>query len=174
MGFISSIIKNGRKSISVFGWSPGTRPVNVPMQIPKNINNKISKNIINKSIKKFKSNKVFIKAKGGKMFFGKPDPKKIEKMMKKLNMDVKNIEAEEVIIKTKSKDIIITEPEVMITNMMGKDIYQITGNVKEKQTISEEDIKLVMEQTGKDRETVVKKLEEVENDIAKAIMELKE
>ena len=109
------------------------------------------------------------------MFFpGKMDPKKIQDMMKKLNMNVTEVPAVEVIIKCKDKNIIISEPEVMIADMMGKEVYQISGTVSEAEQISEKDIKMVMEKTGKDRETVVKKLEELNNDLAKAIIELKE
>ncbi len=106
--------------------------------------------------------------------FGSPDPKKLEKMMKKLNMNVQQIPADVVVIKTKEKSIVISKPEVMLANMMGRDIYQVTGEVSESYPISEDDIKVVMEKTGKDRETVVKKLEELNNDLAKAIIELKE
>lgn len=102
------------------------------------------------------------------------DPKKIQDMMKKLNMNVTEVPAVEVIIKCKDKNIIISEPEVMIADMMGKEVYQISGTVSEAEQISEKDIKMVMEKTGKDRETVVKKLEELNNDLAKAIIELKE
>ncbi len=104
----------------------------------------------------------------------KPDPKKIQDMMKKLNINVNQIEAEEVIIRQKDKNIIISKPEVMVTNMMGKDIYQISGEISESENISEHDIQMVMEKTGKDRDTVVKKLEELNSDLARAIMELKE
>ena len=106
--------------------------------------------------------------------FGSPDPKKLEKMMKKLNMNVQQIPADVVVIKTKEKSIVISKPEVMLANMMGRDIYQVTGEVSESYPISEDDIKVVMEKTGKDREAVVKKLEELNNDLAKAIIELKE
>ena len=106
--------------------------------------------------------------------FGGTDPKKLEKMMKKLNMNIQQIPADVVVIKSKEKNIIISKPEVMVTNMMGRDIYQVTGEVSESSNVSEEDIKMVMEKTGKDRETVVKKLEELNNDLAKAIIELKE
>lgn len=105
--------------------------------------------------------------------FGKPDPKKIEQMMKKMNMNIKNVEADVVAIKCKDKNIIISKPEIMVTNMMGRDVYQITGEVSESGIVKEDDIKMVMDKTGKDRETVVQKLEELNNDLAKAIMELK-
>jgi len=104
--------------------------------------------------------------------FGKIDPRKMEQMMKKLNMNVKNIDAKEVIIKTADGDIIISNPEVMVVDMMGKDVYQISGNVSS--GANEEDIKMVMEHTGKSRVDVEKKLEELNNDLARAIIELKE
>ena len=102
---------------------------------------------------------------------GKPSPEKIQQMMKKLNMDIRQMEAEEVTIKTKTKNVKIKNPEVMIANMMGRDVYQISGEVYE--SLPEDDILLVMNQTGKDRPTVEKKLEELDNDLARAIIELK-
>ena len=96
------------------------------------------------------------------------------KLIKKMNMNIVEIDAEEVIIKTKEKSIIISKPEVMLVDMMGKDVYQITGEVSESPIIKEEDIKLVMEKTGKDRNVVIRKLEELNNDLAKAILELKD
>jgi alpha-NAC-related protein len=101
------------------------------------------------------------------------DPKKMEKLMKKLNLNVRQVEAEEVIIKGKGKKIVIKKPEIMIADMMGREVYQITGEVQESM-VNEEDIQLVMQQTGKDRKTVVEKLEELDNDLAQAILELKE
>ena len=102
------------------------------------------------------------------------DPKKIQQMMKKLNLNVRQIEAETVVIKAKDKEIIINKPEIMIADMMGKEVYQITGEVYEKTPVDESDISLVMEKTGKDRNTVARKLEELDNDLAKTIRELKQ
>ena len=108
------------------------------------------------------------------MFGGKPDPKKVEQIMKKLNMKVQQIEAEEVVIRTKDKDIIISRPEIMLADMMGREVYQVSGEVSERTLVNEDDVRMIMDKTGKDRDTVVKKLEELDNDLAKAIMELKE
>jgi nascent polypeptide-associated complex subunit alpha len=99
------------------------------------------------------------------------DPKKVEQMMKKLNITTKSIDATEVVIKSKDGNIVIDSPEVMIMNMMGRDVYQITG--KAKKGVKDEDVRMVMEHTGKDKVTVEKKLEELNNDLAKTIMELK-
>ncbi len=103
------------------------------------------------------------------------NPKKMERLMKQLGMNVRPLAADEVIIKFGGYQIRITEPEVAVMNVMGKNVYQITG--KEKKELlepKEEDIKLVMEKTGKDRKTVVEKLKELNNDLARAIIELKE
>ena len=108
------------------------------------------------------------------MFGGKPDPKKVEQIMKKLNMKVQQIEAEEVVIRTKDKDIIISRPEIMLADMMGREVYQVSGEVSERTLVNEDDVRMIMDKTGKDRDIVVKKLEELDNDLAKAIMELKE
>lgn len=104
----------------------------------------------------------------------KQDPKKVQDLMKKLNMNTREIEASKVVIKSKNSDILIHKPNIIIVNVMGKDVYQITGTVEERPNINENDVKMIMEKTGKDRETVVSKLEELDNDLAKAIMNLKE
>jgi nascent polypeptide-associated complex subunit alpha len=104
---------------------------------------------------------------------GKMDPKKMQDLMRKLNIDVEEIPAEEVIIKCKDKNIIISQPEVMLAEMMGKDVYQITGTVSESTRPSEHDIEMVMRKTGMGREEVVKALEDLDNDLAAAILELK-
>ena len=105
---------------------------------------------------------------------GKMDPKKIQEIMKKMNMNVRDVNAEEFIIKRKDNNIIISKPEIMILEMPGKEVYQISGVVSEADRIKEEDIKLIMKKTGKSRKTVVQKLEELNNDLAKTILELKE
>ena len=104
---------------------------------------------------------------------GNVDPKKMQQLMKKLNMNVKEIDAEEVIIRCKDKDIRIASPEIMITNMMGREVYQITGSASERKGVNQEDVKMVMARTGENEEVVAKKLKELNNDLARAISELK-
>lgn len=99
--------------------------------------------------------------------------KDVEKIMKKIGMELSEMDAREVIIKTSEYQIRIENPEVIIANILGKKVYQISGEEKlENLEPKEEDIKLVMEKTGKDRETVVNKLKELNNDLARAIIEL--
>jgi len=101
------------------------------------------------------------------------DPKKMEQMLKKLGMKMDNIPANEVIIKTDSGDITIERPQVIKTSMKGQVVFQVSGNVKE-QSFSDEDVKLVMEQTGvKDENKIKQTLQETSGDIVEAIMKLK-
>ena len=102
------------------------------------------------------------------------DPKKMEQMLKKLGMKMDNVPASRVIIKTDSGDITIDEPQVVKTTMKGQVVFQVSGNVKEK-TFTDEDVKLIIEQTGiKDEEKIKKLLQENNGDVAKTIMQLKE
>ena len=57
--------------------------------------------------------------------------------------------------------------------MMGQETFQITGDISEESSISEEDIKMVVEQTSVSEEQAKESLEKNNGDIAKTIMELK-
>jgi len=101
------------------------------------------------------------------------NPKDMEKMMKKLGMKQENIDAEEVVISCKHKKIIVKNPNVVKINMMGQESLQITGDFEEQEVegFTDEDIHIVMEQTGCDREKAKAALES-EKDIAAAILSL--
>ena len=102
------------------------------------------------------------------------DPKKMQSMLKKMGMKMDNIPATQVIIKTDSGDITIADPQVIKTSMQGQVVFQVSGSVKE-QKFSDEDIKLVMDQSGvKDEDVVKQVLQETSGDIVEAIMKLKE
>ena len=105
------------------------------------------------------------------------NPRKMQQMMKQMGIRQQDIAATEVIIRTAEKDIIITNPSVQKVNMMGNENFQISGEIHEQARdttpeISEDDIKTVMEQTGKDEATVKQTLEATKGDLAKAIMQL--
>ncbi len=105
--------------------------------------------------------------------FPSMDPKNMQKMLKKLGMKMDNISANQVIIKADSGDITIDEPQVIKTTMKGQVVFQISGNVKQK-TFTDEDVKLVMEQTGVDDiEKIKEALQQNSGDVAKTIMQLK-
>lgn len=104
----------------------------------------------------------------------KINPKQIERAMKQMGMQMANIDAEEVVIKTADKEIVISNPQVSKVNMMGKETFQITGDISERsrEEISEEDVEMVAEQAGVSKEEARLALDETK-DIAEAIMKLK-
>ncbi|RLG22101.1 nascent polypeptide-associated complex protein [Methanosarcinales archaeon] len=108
------------------------------------------------------------------MFPGKVDPRKMEKLMKQMGITVSELEGvEQVIIRTKDKDKEIASPSITVMEFQGQKTYQIVGNPIEKARVKEEDVELVVEQTGCTRDEAIKALEESKGDIAQAILSLK-
>ncbi|MBS3052194.1 MAG: nascent polypeptide-associated complex protein [Candidatus Aenigmarchaeota archaeon] len=100
------------------------------------------------------------------------DPKKLEQTLKQLGMTMENVSSSQVIIKTENGDIVINNPQVVKTSMKGQIVYQISGDGAPQ--FSQDDINLVMEQTGvRDEIRVKKTLEETKGDVVEAIMKLK-
>jgi nascent polypeptide-associated complex subunit alpha len=102
-------------------------------------------------------------------------------MMQRMGMSMDGVEdVTEVVIRTPSKEIVIEQPEVAILNMQGQRIYQVVGGkvterkpelgAGSKPIVSEEDARLVADQTGKSVEEAKKALIECEGDLAKAIL----
>ena len=104
----------------------------------------------------------------------KINPKMLEKAMKQMGIKSEEIEAEEVIIKTADKEFVITNPQVTKVNMGGQESFQIIGSIEErpKEKFSEDDIKLIVEQTGCSEEEAEEALKET-GDIAASIIKLK-
>jgi nascent polypeptide-associated complex subunit alpha len=111
------------------------------------------------------------------------NPRETKRMMQRMGMNMDSMpDVEQVIIKTKSKEIVVEQPEVAILEMQGQKIFQVIGGkVTErapqstadsapKVVVSEEDVKLVADQTGKSVEEARNALEECEGDLAKAIL----
>jgi len=107
--------------------------------------------------------------------FGGVNPKQLQGMMKKMGIAQTEIDADRVIIECADKKIIIESPSVQRVSMQGNVSYQISGDEVEEslQKFNEEDVKMVMEKTGKSKKEVIEFLEKNEGDIALAIMELK-
>lgn len=105
----------------------------------------------------------------------KINPRQLEKIARKMGMQMASIPAEEVIIKTADKDIVISNPEVSRVKMAGQESFQISGEVSEheKSAYNEDDVKMVIEKTGAAREDVEKVLKETNGDLAEAILKLK-
>jgi len=110
------------------------------------------------------------------------NPREARRMMQRMGMSMDGVEdVKEVVIRTPSKDIVIEQPEVAILNMQGQRIYQVIGGkITEKgpsqsvgaaePVVSEEDARLVADQTGKSLEEAKQALLECEGDLAKAIL----
>ncbi|UXD21111.1 NagC family transcriptional regulator [Ignicoccus pacificus DSM 13166] len=114
--------------------------------------------------------------------------KSLEKMLKKAGIKMYEIaDARRVIIETDEEKIIIEDPKVIEIEIPGNPkAYQVVAPevkvVKKEEEekkeveveISEEDIKLVAEETGCSEEEARKALEETKGDIAEAIVKLQE
>ena len=109
------------------------------------------------------------------------NPREAKRMMQRMGMSMDGVEdVTEVIIRTPSKEIVIEQPEVAILNMQGQRIYQVIGGrvterkpertMSSKPAVSEEDVRLVADQTGKSVEEAKNALIECEGDLAKAIL----
>jgi nascent polypeptide-associated complex subunit alpha len=106
------------------------------------------------------------------------NPREARRMMQRMGMNMDAVEdVTEVVIKTPVKEIVIEQPEVAILQVQGQKIYQVTGGkISEKaperkaSVVSEEDARLVADQTGKTLEEAKKALEESGGDLAKAIL----
>ena len=103
-------------------------------------------------------------------------PRKMQQMMKQMGISVTEIEdVEEVIIRTADSEIVFDDAAVSIMDAAGTRIYQLTGTPHERArelVVPDEDIQLVIEQTGADEDAARGALEESGGDLADAIMRL--
>jgi nascent polypeptide-associated complex subunit alpha len=119
------------------------------------------------------------------MFPGGMNPKQMKQMMGRMGIKADEIDAEKVVIYTATKNIVIENPEIMKMNVQGQQMYSISGGKTREESasaekldevvveISDDDVSIVAEQTGVDRDTARKALAEAGGDIAGAIMKLK-
>ncbi len=101
--------------------------------------------------------------------------RQMQKAMKRMGIKSEEIDAEKVLIECKDKKIVISSPSVSKIRMGGQETFQVVGEVSEelKENFSEEDVELIMNQTGCSDEEAIKALDET-GDMAEAIMKLKE
>ena len=105
--------------------------------------------------------------------FGGIDPKKIQGMMKQMGIKQETIESSRVIIECEDKNIIIENPSIAKVTMQGQDSFQISGDISEQEKgIREEDIRQVMEKTGKSKKEAEEALKNSQGDLAEAILNL--
>ena len=113
------------------------------------------------------------------MMPGRMNGRQLNQMMKRFGINVKNIDnVQKVIIQTDTKEYVFEKVEVTVMEAQGEKTYQIIGTptVRLRQAAQEDtlkdDIKLVMEQTGKSEAEARKALKETNGDIAEAILKL--
>jgi nascent polypeptide-associated complex subunit alpha len=107
------------------------------------------------------------------------NPKMMKQAMKKMGMKQEEIPATEVIIKTEDSELVVTNPQVSKINVMGQETFQISGDVHEREKITEveiteEDVKAVVAQAQVSEEKAKQALEASKGDLAEAIMNLQE
>ena len=115
---------------------------------------------------------------------GKIDPRQMKMAMKKMGMQTEEIDdVTDVIIRTKSKEYRFAKPSVVMVKVSGQQIYQITGepviggvmtteSAQSGPAIQQEDIELVMGQTGCSSEQAKQALMQTEGRPADAIIKI--
>jgi nascent polypeptide-associated complex subunit alpha len=102
------------------------------------------------------------------------DPRQMKRMMQQMGIKSEDIPAKRVIIEKDDEKIVIENPSVMSIEQGGTKSYQISGgDISFVPNISDEDIKLVAEQSGTSVDEAKIALIETQGDVAEAIMKLK-
>lgn len=112
----------------------------------------------------------------------KVNDRQMKQAMKKMGIKQTVLDdVKEVVIRTGDREIVIRRAEVVCIEMSGTKSYQVTGDEEErligadgvaKASFPEEDVSLVMSQTGCDRERAVAALEAAGGQPAEAIIKV--
>lgn len=121
------------------------------------------------------------------------NPKQMKAAMKRQGIDMDTLDGvEKVVVLTRNKEIVFDRPEVTAITAQGVVTYQVVGSPRERSRdaapdgasaeemveaiasakYSEDDVDLVMGQTGASEEAVRAALEACEGEVAEAIMRL--
>ena len=112
---------------------------------------------------------------------GNVNPRQMKQAMKKLGIKTEEIEdVDEVIIRTSSEEYVISDASVTRMEVQGQVTFQILGESKTRERtegtsgpiIPEEDVNLVMEQTGCTKDQAIEALTECEGQPAEAIIKI--
>lgn len=101
------------------------------------------------------------------------DPRQMEKLMRQMGVNTKSIPASLVIIEADDGRILIKNPEVTEVSMGSQKTFQIVGEAVKELKLNEEDVLLVMGQSGATRDQAIDALKKTKGDIAEAILQLK-
>jgi len=115
---------------------------------------------------------------------GAPQGRDAKRMMQKMGMKIDEIDGvTEVLIRTATREIIIEQPVVTSVVVQGQRMYQVTGGSAHERApsaeaaqpeVPEEDVNLVVTQTGKTVDEAKAALKESGGDLAEAILRLKQ
>ncbi|MDD1770639.1 MAG: nascent polypeptide-associated complex protein [Methanomassiliicoccales archaeon] len=117
------------------------------------------------------------------------NPRQVKQAMRKLGIKTEELEdVSEVVIRTKTKQYVIRDAAVTIMEMQGQKQFQVVGEAEiiplgaapskepeptpQAPAMPEDDIKLVMEQTGASREKAIEALMATEGQPAEAILKI--
>lgn len=126
------------------------------------------------------------------MPWGRMNPRQAQAMMRRMGMAMEPVEGvEEVVIRTRDQEQVFRNPEVTILTVQGTRTYQVVGASESRARTgstpsevpgappaptgagpAEEDVELVMAQTGTDRATALEALGEAGGAPAEAILAL--
>ena len=107
--------------------------------------------------------------------FGGINPAKMQGMMKNMGISQTELPVKKVIFEMADGNLVIEDPSVLKIMMQGQESYQVTGEAVEEsaESFSEDDVKMVVEKSGKSEDEVKAALTESDGDIAEAIVSLK-
>jgi nascent polypeptide-associated complex subunit alpha len=123
---------------------------------------------------------------------GGMNPRKMQKMMEQMGIDMTDIDAEEVIIRTPDEELVFTDAEVQLMEAQGQKTYQVVGEPEiqergesaggsasdgdggssESGGVDEDDVELVAMRAGVDEDTAREALEDNDGDLADAVDQL--
>jgi len=115
----------------------------------------------------------------------KISPREARRLMSRMGVKMEALDGvERVVIYMDEKELLIEEPNVMVMEVGGQKVFQITGRISEKAVekteevvekpeISEDDVMLLASQTGVTVEEARKALEESGGNLASALVILK-
>jgi len=124
-----------------------------------------------------------------------PDPRRMKHMMRKMGIEQEELEGvEQVLIVTRDKEIVFDAPEVVAVTAQGQTTYQVSGRGVERprgaggapvgaavasgapparaRKYSEDDVQLVMQQTGAPEAKVRAALDATDGEVAEAMIRL--
>jgi nascent polypeptide-associated complex subunit alpha len=124
------------------------------------------------------------------------NPRKMQKMMEQMGIDMTDIDAEEVIIRTPDEELVFTDAEVQLMEAQGQKTYQVVGDPESRERgesesesesessgsggspddatggVDEDDVELVAMRAGVDEDTAREALEANDGDLADAVDQL--